>query len=330
LASDLQSELEPLEDQLLSRCARGSSTYHEGAKGILRSRACVTLLLTFGALVVDYLLAPALYNGSTLWVAGTFLVLLLRGKEEVGWLKMFGALRTEQSWRLLLFVFLHISLVLVGQAWASALHSASLTYTASGGAMALMKFLVLVPTFVLLPAATWKRIIRRFRSELVASGVVFFTFFPHRIFETIWPWYSRLLGIAVCGVTRWFVPSLVCSAGTIPAFSGPKLEVSIIFACSGLDSLRLFQLLFALIAAVEWKHLNKRRVLIAYFAGLGVTLMANVLRISLLVILGNRGFTEWIMQQHVNAGWAVFTLEFLTFLTLTYNWMLQPKQALSS
>jgi len=160
--------------------------------------------------------------------------------------------------------------------------------------------------------------------------VVFFTFFPHRIFETIWPWYSRLLGIAVWGVTRWFVPSLVCSAGTTPGFSGPQLEVSIIFACSGLDSLRLFQLLFALIAAVEWKHLNKRRALIAYFAGLGVTLMANVLRISLLVIFGNRGFTEWIMRQHVTAGWAVFTVAFLTFLTLTYNWMLQPKQALST
>ena len=75
---------------------------------------------------------------------------------------------------------------------------------------------------------------------------------------------------------------------------------------------------------------NKRRALIAYFAGLGVTLMANVLRISLLVIFGNRASTEWIMRQHVNAGWAVFTVAFLTFLTLTYNWMLQPKQALST
>jgi hypothetical protein len=57
---------------------------------------------------------------------------------------------------------------------------------------------------------------------------------------------------------------------------------------------------------------------------------ANVLRISLLVIFKNRASTEWIMRQHVNAGWAVFTVAFLTLLTLTYNWMLQPKQELST
>jgi len=325
LASDLQSELEPLEGHLLSRCARSPSTY-----GGLSSRASVALLLTLGALVVDYLLAPALYNGSTLWLTGALLVLILRGREDLGWPEMFEALRMEQSWPLLLFALLHITFILVGRVWASALHAASLTYTASGGATALIKVLILLPTVVLLPPATWTGIIRTFRSELVASGVVFFTFFPHRIFETIWPWYSHLLGIAVCGVTRWFVPSLVCSAGIIPSFSGPKLQVSIIFACSGLDSLRLFQVLFGLIVAIEWKRLRRGRALIAYFAGLAMTLIANLLRISLLVILGNRGFTEWIMQQHVNAGWAVFTLEFLTFLTLTYNWMLQPKQALLS
>lgn len=253
-------------------------------------------------------------------------MLLLRGKEEVGWPKMFGASRPERSWRLLLFAFLHISFVLVGRTWASSLHAASLTYTASGGATALLKFLILLPTILLLPPATWTGIIRTFRSELVASGVVFFTFFPHRIFETIWPWYSHVLGIAVCGVTRWFVPSLVCSAGITPSFSGPKLEVSIIFACSGLDSLRLFQLLFGLIVAIEWKRLKKGRALIAYFAGLAMTLIANLLRISLLVILGNRGFTEWIMRQHVNAGWAVFTVAFLMFLTVSYNWMLETEQ----
>jgi len=321
----LQSELEPLEGHLLSRCARSPSTY-----GGLSSRASVALLLTLGALVVDYLLAPALYNGSTLWLTVALLVLILRAKEEFGWPEMFEGWRMEQSWPLLLFALLHITFILVGRVWASALHAASLTYTASGGATALIKLLILLPTVVLLPPATWTGIIRTFRSELVASGVVFFTFFPHRIFETIWPWYSHLLGIAVCGVTRWFVPSLVCSAGIIPSFSGPKLQVSIIFACSGLDSLRLFQVLFGLIVAIEWKRLRRGRALIAYFAGLAMTLIANLLRISLLVILGNRGFTEWIMQQHVNAGWAVFTLEFLTFLTLTYNWMLQPKQALSS
>ncbi len=314
--------------QLRPECASPSSAVGLVTRGTVRSHVCVVLLLTFAALTADYLFAPSLYNGSTLWSVGVLFVLIVRGKEDTGLRGAIDVLRLERT-RLAFFVLLHLVFVVVGRALGSLLHTASLTYTISADATALTKWLVLTPTLVLLPLSSWRQLARSFPSELAASGIVFFTFFPHRLMETLWPWYSQLLGRIACVVAGAFVPNLVCHTGSIPTLAGPKLHVSIILACSGIDSIRLFQLLFAVIVVLDWQRLNRCRVLIAYLLGIATTVMANVLRISLLVILGNRGFEEWIMRQHVNAGWAVFSVAFLAFLSLTYNWMLQLKQTLA-
>src|SRR5262249_17977036 len=89
------------------------------------------------------------------------------------------------------------------------------------------------------------------------------------------------------------------------------------------DGIRLFQSLFVLVAAVDWKWFDKSRALIAYFAGVAAVVVANCLRISLLVILGNRDLTNWVIRQHGNAGWVVFTMAFLGFLWFAYPWILR-------
>lgn len=202
------------------------------------------------------------------------------------------------------------------------LHAASLSFTLAATVTVLTKFLVLLPTFMLLPLAVWRRAARAFLPELVGGLIVLFTFFPYRAFEILWPWYSQALGHTVCSLTSLFVSHVVCSTGAIPTLAGPKLEVSIIFACSGIESICLFDLLFGTVVAVEWKRCDKRRTLIAYFVGLVVTLIANALRISLLVIFGNRGWAQWVMRHHIYAGRAFFSLFFFAFLPITYSWML--------
>jgi exosortase/archaeosortase family protein len=292
-----------------------------------RTPFCIVLLLTCAALVLDYSLAPSLYNGSTLWATGTLLILALRSKAKTDLLTLNEAVTSRHGWRLTLFALFHLAFVLLARILAPELQAASSSYSISSSAIALTKFLVLLPTIVLLPPTLWRRVAQVFRPELLASLVVLATFFPQRLFATLWPWYSQILGRVVYSLGALFVPSLTYVVGPIPSLVGPKLDVSIIFQCSGIDGVKLFQPLFGLVAFVEWKWIDKRRALIAYLAGLCAVLAANSLRISLLVILGNRGLTTWVTRYHGDLGWVVFTLTFLAFLWIAYDWMLSSETA---
>lgn len=273
------------------------------------------------------MLAPSLYDGSTLWATGALLILIFRGREKGDFQDGKEVFFLEGVRRFALFAALHTSLILAAHALAYVLHAASLSFTLTSAAIALTKFLVLLPTFILLPPAIWRRVARAFLPELLACLIVLVTFFPYRIFEMLWPWYSQSMGRTVCSVTSSFISNLVCTSGTIPTLAGPKLEVSIIFACSGIESICLFDLLFGVVVALEWNRCNKGRTLIAYLLGLAVTLIANALRISLLVILGNRGWAEWVMRHHIYASRAFFPLVFFAFLSVTYDWMLGGAEA---
>lgn len=310
-----------MEDECTRLVPSLPSVYALSCRRDLRWHFCVVLLLTSGALAIDYLLAPSLYNGSTLWACGGLLVLVLRGKKGGNYGDSKEPLVTERVLRFPMFVFLHVAFVVAGHALASLLRGASLSYTLTATATALTKFLVLLPTFILFPLAIWRRVARAFRSELVACMIVLFTFFPYRIFETLWPWYSQILAHSVASIASWLVPNLVYRAGAIPMFAGPALKVSIVFACSGVESIRLFDLLFALVVAVEWRSLNKLKTLIAYLVGVVATLMANALRITLFVILGNRGSAHFVMRHHIYAGRVFFSVVFFGFLSLAYSWM---------
>jgi exosortase/archaeosortase family protein len=50
--------------------------------------------------------------------------------------------------------------------------------------------------------------------------------------------------------------------------------------------------------------------------------LGNALRISALVILGNRGFADVIARFHISAGWIFFSAVFVLYLSLTYRKLL--------
>lgn len=227
------------------------------------------------------------------------------------------------KWRILFFFAMHLAILSLGRYLTSRLVSASFTYTPGAGAFATTKFLVLLPSLVLLSPNAWRQVARRFLSEMIASLLVLLTFFPQRAFATVWPWYSQQLGRFVFAIAHFFVFPLTYSAAPFPTLIGPKLDVTIVLACSGIDGIRLFDYLFGLVVLVDWNRLNKRRTLMSYFAGGGAILVANAVRIALLVIVGNRISADWVSRQHINAGWVFFVVVFLSFLALTYRWMLQ-------
>jgi exosortase/archaeosortase family protein len=81
---------------------------------------------------------------------------------------------------------------------------------------------------------------------------------------------------------------------------------------------------FILIAV--WLSDCSGRALIAYLAGIVAMFVANGLRISSFVILGNRGFADTVARFHLSAGWIFFSVAFLAYLSLAYRKLLaSPK-----
>ena len=86
----------------------------------------------------------------------------------------------------------------------------------------------------------------------------------------------------------------------------------------------MFDTLVALIAILDWNELNPTRLFVAYVVGAAAILAANIVRISLLVIIGNEIAPKYAMGKfHVNAGWAFFAAIYLMILTVSYRWMLK-------
>ncbi len=283
------------------------------------------VLLTALALAMDYRVVPLLYNGSTLWAMGILLVLVYRGKDrpadEAGATDL-----SPPSWgRLLAFGSLHALLLGVAPFARTPLASAGFAYTLTATATVAAKFIVLFPTWVLFPASQWRLLWRRYRPELLAALVVLLTFFPYRLFMLAWPRYSALLGRLVYLGALPFVPGLEYVAAPDPVVAGPSLLVEIVFFCSGVEGVYLFDYLFGLIVLLEWNRLNKRRALAGYGLGLGAILIANVVRIALIVVIGNSiSPGVGVERFHVHAGWVFFSVVFLVFLWASYGWMLEP------
>ena len=116
--------------------------------------------------------------------------------------------------------------------------------------------------------------------------------------------------------------------GAEPIITGPWLDVKILFYCSGIEGVYLFDFLFGLLALWEWNSFNKRRLLGGYFLGLGVILAANVLRIVLMVLVGNLISPDLGEgNMHLHAGWVLFAIVFVVFLRMTYAWLREQPAA---
>jgi exosortase/archaeosortase family protein len=283
------------------------------------------LLLTLVAIAADQFFAPTLYTTSPLWATLACLLLVWRRgeapTEQTIWARLSLA-------RFFLFFAAHLAIVLA----SSWLHLRPLTMLSSsalsGWTLATLKLSVFVPTLLLLPIPSWKRLARTYAPELLAAIVVLVTFFPTRLMESAWPWYGQILGRTVYAFARPVVPGVGYFPALTPTISGPELDLTILYSCSGINGLELFDILFGFVVALDWRRLAKKRALLAYVVGVAAMLLSNALRITSLFVLGNRGFADSVSRFHISAGWIFFALAFLVYLALIYGWMLGPRQNL--
>jgi exosortase/archaeosortase family protein len=201
------------------------------------------------------------------------------------------------------------------------------TTTILGALFAVAKLSVLAPTILLLPLSRWKELLSPYRPEIAAAFIVLLTYFPGRAIEELWPWYGQALGRFVYALSRIFAHGIGFIGNSNPTLTGPDLDVTIILACSGINGIELFDYLFGAVAILDWNRLRKGRALAGYLLGLFAMLFGNALRITSLVVFGNRGFAELVAHYHIAAGWIFFSVVFLVYLSATYTWMLKKKSA---
>src|SRR5580658_5365623 len=250
------------------------------------------LLITLGAVAADQFATPALYSSSPLWAVAACAILVWR-RGVAGFERETWAANARFSFvRVGLFALGHVLLVLAVRLVHSPAVPSAPTVSAAGWVVAALKMSVLLPTLVLAPFSRWRILAHTFFAEGIAALVVLFTFFPGRVLVAIWPWYGKLLGRFVFFVSKLFVPGLIYQSGFTPSLLGPDLDVTILFACSGISGIALFDYLFAFVAILDWNRLRKGRTLIAYFLGIAAMFLGNALRIAALVVFGNRGFTN--------------------------------------
>jgi exosortase/archaeosortase family protein len=286
-------------------------------------RISARLFLWFLAIVIDFFFAPALYNGSAIWMSATAMLLIYRAGQASG-AEGVAIEIPLAAVRLALFFALNAAIVLAARHFAAPLEAAGASDALDAAARASLKFSVLIPAIVLFPPRTWREILRTFHAELTAALIVLLTFFPYRLFHMIFPVYSQVIGTLAYWIARPFVAGTHYLGGPEPIILAPQLDLQIVFACSGLSALVLFDLIIALIAFLDWNELNRARLFAAYVYGSLAILAANIVRIGLLVIIGNRIAPAYATGEfHVNAGWLFFAAIYTCIVIGSYRWMLQ-------
>jgi exosortase/archaeosortase family protein len=280
--------------------------------------------LTFAAVCLDSVLVSDLNTVAPAFSCGLLLLLMLRHLPAAAVSTQSTRLQTGlplATWRLFCFFALHLSLVGAGLALGSIWRVPHTTFLAT--LLAASKYLIVLPTAILLPGSAWRCCGRLYRAEWVAAVIALVSFYPLRIFTMAWPWYGQALGRSVSALCHLFVPNVGYVAALTPTLLGPNLDVTIVFGCGGLQGIKLFQILFALVLVVDWNQMNRRRAVAAYFGGLAAMLIANAIRITLLFVLGNTQLRNQVIEYHLTAGWMLFTLAFIVYLFAIYRWLLK-------
>ena len=300
---------------------------HRALSQLRQTQYGAAVALTFAAVCLDSALVSDLNTIAPAFSCGLLLLLMLRRLPAEAVSTQSTRLQTGlplATWRLFCFFALHLSVIGAGLALGSVWRGPHSTFQAA--LLAASKYLILVPTAILLPGFAWRSFGRLYRAECVAAVIALVSFYPLRIFTMAWPWYGQALGRSVYALCHLFVPSMGYVPSLTPTLLGPNLDVTIVFGCSGLQGIKLFQILFALMLIVDWNQMNRRRAVAAYFGGLAAMLIANAIRITLLFVLGNTRLRTQVIEYHLTAGWLLFTLAFIVYLFAIYRWLFKTPE----
>jgi exosortase/archaeosortase family protein len=184
--------------------------------------------------------------------------------------------------------------------------------------------LILIPAFLLLGIFGFNFLnsfAKRFRREILICLSISIVY-DIAIFYvwTLWPIFSD-------GVLQSVRFLLSLTSSNVQVIQPRTLvvnnfAVSIEQACSGLDSLFLFSSLYLLIAVLDFKEFNKKKLIgMIIPAAIGLYLI-NILRVYILVIIGAYVSTSLSVNLfHTYLGMVLFIIFFFVFWKLFYLWI---------
>lgn len=175
----------------------------------------------------------------------------------------------------------------------------------------------------------WELIKDKWKSILIFFGIGTAYFFLIQFFQLIWYNLSYFVTISLRFMLGLTFDNVYFSPGN--KLSGPRLgasgfNVGISNECSGVDSMLLFLSLYILLLVLDWKRLNKKRMLILLVPGIIGTVLYNILRIYLLILVGIFIDPKFAVDVfHTNIGWMLFLIFFVVFWHFGSKWVYLKK-----
>ncbi len=224
--------------------------------------------------------------------------------------------KSKRGWRdLVAFGALGVMLVVISLV-------INLSYSHQSSALARTLFFLLPQACVAMAAFSFavallgKSIFaRNIRALLIALvvGIPYVSF--SLLARQLWPYLSGLVMFANEALLSLI--GNVSAAGTTLVFE--NFSVVIGEACSGLDSAIMFTGVYIFVLLLDWKRLNREMLYWLFPIGLAGMFLMNILRVSILMVVGAYWSPELSMSLfHDNAGWVLFVLYVLAFWWVIY------------
>jgi exosortase/archaeosortase family protein len=176
------------------------------------------------------------------------------------------------------------------------------------------------------------RFFKAFIKPFGAAFIITYSFFAAIILGTIL--MREYWGVSITGFTAKLSQLLLGTLGTaivsISESGSPVLRYGDFSAridpfCSGIESLVLFTGFAILVAAYDRDIINWKRALPVYLIGLVGIYFVNVLRISVLMLVGTKSPSLAAGLFHNNLGWILFVVYTLAVIALFYPYITKRK-----
>ncbi len=152
--------------------------------------------------------------------------------------------------------------------------------------------------------------------------LVYFFFIITEILRQLW----HTLSITTATVSTHFLALFYQNVSFTQTTGDPTLTVNafqVIIgpACSGIESLSLFIGLFLMLIVYEGENINKKKATLIFFLGLIGTYMLNIIRVSLIMVVGQTHPKFAVGLFHSQVGWILFSTFIIILLFSCYKWM---------
>ena len=166
----------------------------------------------------------------------------------------------------------------------------------------------------------------RITSLFFFTILMYFFFIITEILRQLWHTLSLTTGKGSAFLLSLFFKNINLTIQSAdPTLKLNNFSVIIGPACSGVESLSLFIGLFVMLLVYEGENINKYRAVIIFLLGLLGTYLLNIIRVSLIMIVGSKYPNFGIGLFHSQIGWILFSIFILILLYLSYSWMKNPQ-----